>query len=148
MRIWDKYFPFFYHNSFICEYPCLNVILLELALVLYRLLVIFSYTRGTCLVLWAFSSHPYYYDYPLLTPLSLHAQFSLLFWWRTMSQVLNPLYYICLISLELDRVICTWYWFETKFGVAVGTSNILSLGCCTSRTLVKKYKKKKVKENW
>ena len=100
-------FSTFYCNSFICVYPCFNVIFLEFALVLYSLLVIFSYTRDTCLVIWAFSSHPYYYNYPLLTPLSLHAKFSSLFWWRTMSQVLNSLYYICLISLELDRVIGT-----------------------------------------
>jgi hypothetical protein len=45
--------------------------------------------------------------------------------------------------LELDRYIGTWYWLETKFGVAVGTSNILSLGWGTSRTLVKQKKNKK-----
>jgi len=34
-----------------------------------------------------------------------------------MSQVLYPKCYICLISLELDRLIGTWYCFENKFAL-------------------------------
>ena len=55
--------------------------------------------------------------YPLPTHFELPCNF-LCFLRRTMSQISNPQCSICLISLELDREISTWYWFETKFDVA------------------------------